>query len=102
VAPEADNSDSLFDLYIITNGDGWRPLWKAVAMTRRGKQGGLPNVIQLKLSKLTIESDYPVSFLGDGEIKEGSTIFRVGIIKRGIRVIVPGKRKEEEEGEGEG
>jgi diacylglycerol kinase (ATP) len=91
VAPDAVNDDGLFDLFIIENGKGWRPLWKAVSMTRDGRQGNLNNVFMTKLSELTIESERPLAFFGDGEIKQHNTKYHIQVIPRAVKIIVPRK-----------
>jgi YegS/Rv2252/BmrU family lipid kinase len=91
VAPDAVNDDGFFDLYIIENGNGWKPLWRAVSMTREGRQGNLNNVILKRLPELIMDSDEPLAFFGDGEIKQHNTKYHIQVIPKAVKIIVPRK-----------
>ncbi len=89
ISPGAVNNDGLFDVCLIENG---KSLWHAFSVVMKvltGKHLTLTFVKTWHAEELIVNAKRPVAFFGDGEIFQEGLEFRIRIVPRAIKVIVP-------------
>lgn len=89
IAPDARSDDGLFDVCLVDGRDGRCGLLRLVAEVLRGQHTAQPDVHCWQDEALHIETDTPVSFLGDGELTEATDRFDVRILPSALRLVVP-------------
>ena len=89
VLPGAVNDDGLLHIFIIEKDVTLRQLVRIAAATLNGSHIERDGVKMLCSEKLKIETPYPSSFFGDGEILQESSTFDVHVKPGAINFIVP-------------
>lgn len=89
ISPGASNGDGLFDSCLIEEVPGFiRPV-EVIRHVSRGSHRLLPFVKTWQGSEIEIESDRPVPFMGDGELRSPETGFSICLLPRSLKLIVP-------------
>lgn len=88
VAPQARTDDGLFDLCVI-EGRGIAKVLPASISAALGKHGSRSDVKSFQVSRATVESNRPVRFFGDGELRPAASKFKIDVLPRAIRLITP-------------
>lgn len=89
ILPSAQIDDGKFDIYLIESCNNKMELLNVLINTLRGSQSRLANVKMFSACRLHLYSPEPIPFFVDGELMDDSNDFRVEIIPRAIRLIVP-------------
>ena len=96
VSPAAVNTDGFFDLCVIADpASRFRELG-IVLRAVLGKEMFGPGITHSRLHRARILTDRMVPFFGDGEILSRNRDFRIKILPRTLRLIVPEKAAMEE------
>ena len=96
VSPKEVNNDGVFDLCIIPDpANRFREL-RIVLQAALGKEALGQGVGHYRLRNARIRTDRIVPFLGDGEILSCGRNFRIDILPRAVRLIVPERASTEE------
>lgn len=94
MSPGALNDDGLFDTCLINNGIGRLRILYLLSRILKGTHISLPYVEAIKTNRLTIISERPISFFGDGEILHRDSTFDIKLIHKALKLIVPLKKRE--------
>lgn len=89
VLPGAQRDDGRFDAFAIQDLRNRRRYAVTVLRTLNGTHGGRDDVALFAGSSMRIRTLDPVAFFGDGEIREEATDFRVSVLPRAAKIIVP-------------
>ena len=89
VAPGARNDDGLLDVCLIESTAGRRGALEMVGRALRGTLDRSPGVRLWRASEVFIAVEPPMTFVGDGESLERATEFRIGVLPRALKLIVP-------------
>jgi diacylglycerol kinase (ATP) len=88
-SPKADHRDGLVDICrIVAPPRRLGMLWISL-QTYLGRAERCPQVSQCRAREVTILSEEPVSFFGDGEILDQGRFFRVQVHPRALWVVAP-------------
>jgi YegS/Rv2252/BmrU family lipid kinase len=94
MSPGALNDDGLFDICLIDNHISRLKILHLLMKIMKGAHIYMPSVQAIKTDRITIRSEKPISFFGDGEILSRDTEFNLKILPRSLKLIVPrGKRE---------
>ena len=92
IAPGASNDDGLFDICLIETPKSRSQIFAILLNVLAGKHVDSPWVKTWRATELTIDSDGPVAFCGDGEVFKKARRFKIEIFPMAINVITPGNR----------
>jgi diacylglycerol kinase (ATP) len=89
VSPGALNNDGLFDICLIENRKS--PMWNLLVLMKvlKGSHVHSPSVRQWRTRELKIQAETSLPFFGDGEVLGQASEYRIKIVPKGIKVIVP-------------
>ncbi|MBI5836400.1 MAG: NAD(+)/NADH kinase [Candidatus Eisenbacteria bacterium] len=88
-SPGAVHDDGWMDVCAIAAPKSRLGMFRVLARTLQGRAAGLPEVWQARETRVTVESDQPVRFFGDGEILDVGTRFVVEVRPAALRVLAP-------------
>jgi len=94
MSPGAMNDDGLFDVCWIENSKTRAEVLSVLLQVLKGKHLFSPAVQTWRASELTVQSDQPLTFFGDGEIFQNGAQFHIKILPKALSLIVPVNRNE--------
>jgi YegS/Rv2252/BmrU family lipid kinase len=89
MSPGAVNSDGLLDICVIENSRSRKEILSLLVKTLTGSHVDSPSVKTWRTSGLTIQTVKSLPFFGDGEIFGKAFEFRIKIVPKALKVIVP-------------
>ncbi len=89
MSPEAVNNDGLFDVCLIENSKSRLQILSIVMKVMTGSHVNSASVRQWRTPELIIQSERILPFFGDGELFGQGFEFRIKIIPKSLKVIVP-------------
>ncbi len=89
VLPGAQNNDGLFDVFEIHDLGSPVTAFETVVRTIDGSHVGRYDVRMFRTKRLTVETDHPVPFFGDGQVGRRDTRFDISILRQSVRLLVP-------------
>lgn len=88
IAPGADLSDGLFDVYSIDKVNKAKAV-EILLRVIKGRHVGLPQVRHLKTASLNVFSSVPLPCEVDGEVMPAEKEYRVSVLPRALKVLAP-------------
>jgi diacylglycerol kinase (ATP) len=88
-SPGAAQDDGMFDVCQVDAPRGRARMFHIMARTLRGGAQGLSEVRQFQARSLTVETELPARFFGDGEILEIGRRFEIAIHPGALEVVAP-------------
>jgi diacylglycerol kinase (ATP) len=89
MSPGAINSDGLVDICVIENSRSCKEILSLLVKTLTGSHVDSPSVKTWRTSDLTIQTVKSLPFFGDGEIFGKAFEFRIKIVPKALKIIVP-------------
>jgi YegS/Rv2252/BmrU family lipid kinase len=89
MSPEAVNNDGLFDVCLIENSKSRVQILSILIKVLTGNHVNSASVRQWRTPELTIQAKISMPFFGDGEIFGKASEFRIKIVPKALKVIVP-------------
>jgi YegS/Rv2252/BmrU family lipid kinase len=89
VLPGAQNNDGLLDVFEIHDLGSLVRAFETVARTIDGSHVGRHDVRMFRTKQLTVETDHPVPFFGDGQVGRRDTRFDISILRQSVKLLVP-------------
>ncbi|UCE67235.1 MAG: diacylglycerol kinase family lipid kinase [Candidatus Zixiibacteriota bacterium] len=89
MSPGAANDDGVFDICLINNCLSRLKILHLLARILKGTHIFLPSVTTIKADNITIKSEKPISFFGDGEVFHQNTEFNIKLAPKALKLIVP-------------
>jgi len=89
VCPGAVNDDGLFDYCLVAKVPSWLKILFLSWLVLSGRHFGQPDVSGGAASEIQIIAEKPVAFLGDGQIQIPESVFRIRIVPKALKLIVP-------------
>ncbi len=89
MSPGAVNDDGLFDICLIYSYISRLKIIHLLARILKGTHVFLPSVKTIKTDRITIKSEVPIPYFGDGEVFHQNTEFNIRLIPKALKMIVP-------------
>ena len=87
ISPGAINSDGMLDICLIENQTSLWRTFLVISKVLFGKHIYSSGVRTWQIKELIITTDKPMSFLGDGEICQEASEFKIEILPKEVNVI---------------
>ncbi|MCP4706866.1 MAG: diacylglycerol kinase family lipid kinase [candidate division Zixibacteria bacterium] len=89
VLPGANNNDGVFSVCIIKNEKNRIRFISTLLRTLTGNHINSNNVSFFRTNTILLESNNPLDFFGDGELKLKDTVFRIRLVPGAVKIIAP-------------
>jgi YegS/Rv2252/BmrU family lipid kinase len=89
MSPDANNHDGLLDICLIENSKNRLQVLGLFVRILRGTHVNLPWVSIFRAARLTIRSEKPEAYFGDGEILDEKLLYDIEVRPRALRLLVP-------------